>query len=166
MENGASTTVIDEAWLLIKRGQIEEALHLLMEPMQQFRNGEHDRGSADLLSLYGFCVGVGHKKRKEGIRLCKSAIGIDAFNPRHHYLLGRIYLAGSSRRKALEAFRKGLSFDPEYRPIRDIMEKLGVRRKPVIPFLPRGNQLNIALGKLRHQLSGQKKKIDDSDSFD
>lgn len=161
MEDSKLTATIDQAWHMIKRGQIDEALHLLSDPMQRFRNGEHDRGSADLLSMYGFCVGVGHKKRKEGIRLCKSALGIDSFNPRHHYLLGRLYLAGSSRRKALEAFRKGLSIDPRYRPIRLIMEKLGVRKKPVLPFLSRSNQINIALGKLRFQLQGGKKNKDD-----
>jgi hypothetical protein len=35
--------------------------------------------------------------------------------------------------------------------IMQLIKKLGIRKEPVLPFLKRGNPVNIFLGKLRHK---------------
>jgi len=141
----------DKAWRFIKVGKVDLALQLLYQPMQELKGRDLGKDDAELVSLYGYCTFMCLRKRKEGIALCKKAVQLDSLNPRHHFLLGKAYLGVGTRKMAWKVFEQGLQVRPGYRPIKDAMEQMGNRKKPVLSFLPRGNPINVALGRLRHR---------------
>lgn len=141
-----------KAWEYIQNGQSDLALQLLHGPMLD-PEGEHP----ELMALYGYCLCTVQKKRKDGIKMCKRAVELDGRNPRAYYLLGMAYLDANTKKLAWNAFFKGSKVDPDYAPIRDVLREMGIRKRPVIPFLPRDNALNVFLGKWRHSLSDNKK---------
>ncbi len=65
--------------------------------------------------------------------------------------LGRLYLRAGRKQDAVDILRKGASIDrnPE---IQQLLESLGLRKKPVIPFLSRKHFLNKFLGLLLKKL--------------
>lgn len=146
------------AWGLIKAGHIDESLHLLTGPMQKAKGQDpKPRGYADLLALFGFSMSMVQKKRKEGIDLCREAIALDRLNPRHYFLLGKIYIEGSSKKLAYDTFKEGLRIDPEYRPLQQALRSMGVRKRPVVKFLDRDHSINVTLGRIRNTIKPSSK---------
>ena len=83
--------------------------------------------------------------------LCNEAILQEPVNPVHYLNLGKIYQKAGKRVDAIETFRKGLSFG-DNQEIKRILDKLGTRKKPLLPFLPRNNFLNKYTGLMMHRL--------------
>ncbi|RJQ41080.1 MAG: hypothetical protein C4550_02410 [Nitrospiraceae bacterium] len=102
-------------------------------------------------SFLGMCIALERGKVTYGLMLCNEAILRDPGNPVHYLNLGRIYLKAGKRVDAIETFRKGLSFGDNQK-IKQILEDLGTRKKPVFPFLPRRNLLNKYTGLMMHRL--------------
>ncbi|MBI4823550.1 MAG: hypothetical protein HY805_04885 [Nitrospirae bacterium] len=110
-----------------------------------------------LLSYYGCLQAIVEKRYKEGVSTCKRAIerlkasvpfGEEFFYPVFYLNLGRAYLAEGDRKEAFGTFMKGLSYDNENKDLLWEIKKLGIRKKPAISFLPRGNPLNKYIGLL------------------
>jgi Flp pilus assembly protein TadD len=104
-----------------------------------------------LLSCYGLCVaGLGEVDR--GIGLCERALRFHPDDMRLRLNLGRAYrLAGDNRaahRSFLRAWRQNKR-DPA--PAAELA-RMGVRRPPLLRFLPRQHWCNRTLGRLRAQL--------------
>ena len=100
------------------------------------------------LSFYGYCLSVHAGRYREGIDFCREATQRENYNADLYSNLGESLLAAGRRREAFQAFRRGLALQPGHRGIRHAMKSMGVRRRPLIPFLSRGNRINIALGRL------------------
>ncbi|MBI4691325.1 MAG: tetratricopeptide repeat protein [Nitrospirae bacterium] len=105
----------------------------------------------ELESYMGFCIASERGKITEAIMLCNDAIAHEPANPVHYLNLGRVYLKADRRSEAIDTFRKGLSLG-DNEEIHLVLEKLGIRRKPFLFFLPRGNFLNRYLGLVLHRL--------------
>jgi Flp pilus assembly protein TadD len=104
-----------------------------------------------LLSCYGLCVaGLGEVDR--GIGLCERALRFHPDDMRLRLNVGRAYrLAGDNRaahRSFLRAWRQNKR-DPA--PAAELA-RMGVRRPPLLRFLPRQHWCNRTLGRLRAQL--------------
>jgi tetratricopeptide (TPR) repeat protein len=80
------------------------------------------------------------------LNICRESIERERHNPIHYLLLGRIYLLGKKRYKAITTFKAGLKFGPN-RQIVDELRRLGRRHDPVIKKLARDHPLNRILGK-------------------
>jgi hypothetical protein len=65
--------------------------------------------------------------------------------------LGRIYRLSKRKGDAVKIFREGLKFEVNQQII-DELTKIGIRKRPVIPFLRRSNPLNKYLGVILHKL--------------
>jgi hypothetical protein len=65
--------------------------------------------------------------------------------------LGRIYRLSKRKGDAVKIFREGLKFEVNQQII-DELTKIGIRKRPVIPFLKRSNPLNKYLGVILHKL--------------
>lgn len=102
-------------------------------------------------SYLGMCIALERGKITYGLMLCNDAILQESENPVHYLNLGRIYLKAGRRVDAIETFRKGLSFG-DNQEIKQILDNLGTRKKPVFPFLPRNNFLNKYAGLMLHRL--------------
>ncbi|MEW5805955.1 MAG: hypothetical protein AB1756_01135 [Acidobacteriota bacterium] len=100
------------------------------------------------LSYYGLCVGIVTKDVKEAINLCKKAVELEFYNPDLFHNLGYVYLLAGMRLEARNAFIEGLKMQNNHREILQDLKRLGVRRKPIFPFLHRSHILNKIAGKL------------------
>lgn len=110
----------------------------------------------ELPSLYFAYLGYGMARNQgqeqEGARLCRRAIELEFHEPENYYCLAKVCLLMNDRRAAVDAIDRGLEIDSAYRELVELKQRLGMRRAPVLPFLPRQSFLNRALGKIRHQL--------------
>jgi tetratricopeptide (TPR) repeat protein len=105
-----------------------------------------------MLSLMGYCIVSDAGQIKQGISMCVKAISNDPFNSDHYLNLGRIYILGNDRRRAIQSFKKGLHIRKDPRIIKELRQ-LGIRRTPPISSLPRGHFLNIITGKVLNFLA-------------
>ncbi|NIQ95660.1 MAG: hypothetical protein GWN87_16735, partial [Desulfuromonadales bacterium] len=60
-------------------------------------------------------------------------------------------LAAGRKGQALNALRKGLKMGRN-EDIVEVLQRLGVRKEPVFPFLARENAINVYAGLLLHKL--------------
>jgi len=102
-------------------------------------------------SYLGLCIAYERGQFAEAIALCQNAIAEQPKNPVHYLNLARVYLKAKRKSDALDALRKGLSSGDD-KEILDLLENLGVRKKPLIPFLPRSNFVNKYTGLLLDRL--------------
>jgi tetratricopeptide (TPR) repeat protein len=99
----------------------------------------------EIQSYLARCIAQERGQIREALNLCQESIDQEADNPVHYLNLGCVYLIEKRTEEALNSFRKGLSAG-ENHEIRHLLEKIGVRRKPVFPFLSRSNLLNRIAG--------------------
>jgi tetratricopeptide (TPR) repeat protein len=106
-------------------------------------------------SYLAYCIATERGQITEAVSLCQAAIKAEPDNPEHYLNLGRVYLKAKRKDEAIAELRRGLSFGAN-QDIKDILEGLGLRKKPVFQFLPRNNFLNkytgIVLARLRLRL--------------
>ncbi len=140
---------------LIKQGKTKEAMALTMKALEDFPDDPYG------LSYQGLLLAETGEDPQKGIDLCKDAIekleksvpfGSDFFYPFFYLNLGRAYLMNGQKKEAIESLRTGLSHDNDNREIISELRKLGVRRRPFLPFLPRSNPLNKYMGLLLSRL--------------
>jgi cytochrome c-type biogenesis protein CcmH/NrfG len=112
-----------------------------------------DGNDPAVLSRLGLTlVLVAHDEYK-GVAFCEEAVKRGGENPDALLRLARVYHATFQKERAFRAIRRGLALDPGHEGHLELLERMGVRRRPVIPFLPRSNVLNKFLGRLRHRFS-------------
>lgn len=102
-------------------------------------------------SRLGFCVAKERGQLMRGLELCRTAIGHEPDNPVHFLYLYKIHLLAGRAEEALQALRQGMALGgtPE---IERLLEAMGTRKPPVLPFLTRENRLNKYLGLLLARL--------------
>jgi len=99
----------------------------------------------DIWSYFAFCIAKERGQFSKAISLCEEAIKKEPNNSAHYLNLGRIYLLTNKKAEAINIFREGLNHE-ENQQIVDELNKLIIRKPPVIPFLKRTNPLNKYLG--------------------
>jgi len=114
-----------------------------------------------LLSYYGCLEAIVNKNFAFGVETCQRALDIlderqpdgkEVYYPEFYLNLGRAYVAAGKKKEAIETFEKGLSYDPENKNLLWEAQKLGIRRKAVIPYLKRTNPINKYFGMILHKL--------------
>ncbi len=105
------------------------------------------------LSTMGLCESMLGDPEK-GEKMCRAALQIAGHerDPMLYVNLGRVVLEMGQRGKAREYFTRAYRMDNTNSPAALELSRMGVRKRPVIPFLGRNNPLNKYIGKLRHQL--------------
>jgi Flp pilus assembly protein TadD len=105
-------------------------------------------------SWYGLTLVVVERNLCLGALYCDEALR--AAGPEPDLLLNqaRVELFLGRRQRAMRALAQGLQLAPHDPPLLAARQAMGWRRRPVLPFLPRGNPLNVWLGKLRHRWKG------------
>jgi hypothetical protein len=142
---------LEEIQKLLRRGNAKSALTALRHAIDKFPD------DPSLLSHYGCLIACVDNNPKEGIKICREAIeklrgsapfGTEFLSPVFYLNLGRAYLKDNKKREAITAFLEGLANDPQNRDLLWEMKKMGTRKRPVVPFLARGNPFNRYLGML------------------
>lgn len=144
-----TTQVIDRvenAIMLAKKGRMKEAIRIFDENLCFTQN-------PTATSYYAFCLAAVEKDMERAISFSLMAIEKEFYNPDLYLNLGRICLLNNQRNHAFKAFRKGLKFDSSHKGLIKEIKKLGLRREPVVSFLPRTNSVNRYLGILAARLA-------------
>ena len=102
--------------------------------------------SPEILSHLAFCVAKERQDYVRAVALCREAIDEEPWYSVHYLNLGRIRLLEGRREEAIRVFRDGLLRESN-RKIIEELQKLGIRKYPVISSLPREHFLNKYMGK-------------------
>src|SRR2546428_10230101 len=104
-------------------------------------------------SYYGLWGGVCSNRLDEARKICEAAVREEFYNPDLHWNLGRVYLRAGNRLKAFGSFVRGLQLNPRHAGLVGEIRRLGIRKRPVVRFFPRGHPVNRILGRLRGHLA-------------
>lgn len=104
---------------------------------------------AQIRSGLGLALALAERDFEQARKLCESAAKQEFFNPELYLNLARVYLSVGRRPEALRYLRRGQMIDPGHAAIREAIEELGMRRLPILPFLPRRHVVNRMLGSVR-----------------
>ena len=131
---------------LLERRQARDAAAYLRAAMDA---DDPARPQARYRSYYGLALCFTRSGRREALQHCRSAVRLECHRPALWWNLGRVALSLGRRGEAYRAWRQGLSLQPDHAGMRKDLQRLGIRRQPVLSFLPRSNSVNFMLGKLR-----------------
>ena len=107
------------------------------------------RAQARYLSNYGLCLALTNGDLHEAVCACRKAARQEGYRPEVCWNLGRVLMLANKRREAHRAFTWGLRMQPDHPGILGEIQRMGARRRPVLPFLHRANAINVLLGRLR-----------------
>lgn len=127
---------------LLEGGRAQEAFEHLS------RAYHSDPKSARYRSSYALALALAKGEFLAAADLARTAVQQEFYNPDLYMNLAKIYLIHGFKAEAVRILRRATMVDPDNERILGELASLGVRRRPIIPFLPREHRLNRALGKL------------------
>jgi tetratricopeptide (TPR) repeat protein len=133
----------------LSEGRQREALAMFEAAIELERRLGGGRPQARYLSYYGLCLGMERNEIREGLRFCREAVTLEGYNPDLRCNLGRLLMRAGRRKEAHQAFTRGLSLQPDHGGLKRAIRVMGLRRRPVFPFLGRSHPLNVFLGRIR-----------------
>lgn len=142
----------EEGIELCKKGDWDLGIQLLGRIIEEQGISKDMPGAA--YSYLGFGVAKRQRRIRDGLKLCEHAVKVQFYQPDNHWNLARVRMMANDRRGAVRSIARGLKLDPNHRGLRGLREEIGVRGRPVLPFLSRGNFLNRWLGRIRHDFHG------------
>jgi len=104
------------------------------------------------VSLLGLLIARERGQLKRGLELAHQAVERGERDPDLCLNLASIYVKAERRDEAVRWIDAGLERAPAHEGLRDTRKKLGVRRPPVLRFLPRNHPVNKMLGLMARRL--------------
>lgn len=142
----------DLTYLVFSEGLTFLRDNRLVEACNAFRRAvKEDSGNPRYLSYYGLIVGLLEKDVPRAINLCRAAINHAPYEAELYVNLSRVYREVGQRLKALDTLREGLGYETDNPLLLMELRRMGIRRKPPLSFLARGNPLNKFIGKLTYR---------------
>jgi hypothetical protein len=86
-----------------------------------------------------------------GLNLCRHAAGVETVHAEVFLNLALAEVKFQHRKRACQAVSHGLNLDPRHEKLLVLRSRMGVRRRPSLPFLKRDNVLNKWLGKATYR---------------
>ncbi|GBD99785.1 hypothetical protein BMS3Abin07_01831 [bacterium BMS3Abin07] len=136
---------------LIKKNRLKDAYDLVEDAMLIFPDDPF------IMSYCGYLRAVLFKQYNNGIAICKKALSdfkkghkISGYYFEHFFYLnlGKAYLAAGKKNMAIQYVRNGLKYDKNNKELIKMLIRLGMRKKPPIPFIRRDSIVNKYLGLL------------------
>ncbi len=137
----------------IERREYLEALAYFEAAVRLARRHGADAVPMKYLSYYGLCLAVCSDRLEEARSICEAAVRAEFYNPDLYRNLGRVYLRAGDRLQAFGSFVRGLQLNPRHAGLLGEVRRLGIRRRPVLRFIPRRHPVNRILGRLRGHLA-------------
>jgi Flp pilus assembly protein TadD len=103
------------------------------------------------LSFYGICLAQ-ERQYEEAVRHCKLALDLSPDDTILQVNLGRVFKLRGDKGSAHRLFLQAWQSDKRHPAPAAELARMGVRRAPVLNFLPRSSWLNRALGRVRARL--------------
>ena len=150
-DNIQAQEAVAEAVQLTRQLKTTEALTIFETFLTPLSGGTINdrRAAAAAFSYYGYCVAKVRRKYADGVKYCNISLRANPLDPDHRANLAMVYLERDDRAKAVETLNSGLRLDRRNKRLHLILESIGRRKPPVVPFFSRNNPLNIWLGKRR-----------------
>jgi len=104
------------------------------------------------LSMYGLCVAIDSDDFDSARRICEKAVKMNPDDPINRVNLGKVFRLQGDNASAYEEFLAAWQLDKLHPAPAAELTRMGIRRPPVLRFLPRSHWANIFLGRLRSQL--------------
>jgi tetratricopeptide (TPR) repeat protein len=149
-ETFESQELFRRAEACIVRGKFDKAEEFLAEALRI--SSENPL----YLSYFGLCMGM-RGDLGEAQKLCSKAAKLSPQSPIVLVNLGRVLLELGFRKEARDFFSRAYALDNTNSPAALELSGMGVRRQPVLHFLPRSHPANLVLGKMRHRILGYKR---------
>jgi tetratricopeptide (TPR) repeat protein len=106
-----------------------------------------DISTPELLSNLGFCLAKERAQFDRAVELCSQAIDQQPASTSFYLNLGRVHLMMGNKKLAIDTYQEGLRHGDDPR-IREDLQLLGIRRRPLLKKLDREHPLNRSLGYL------------------
>ncbi len=103
------------------------------------------------ISYVGVAVAAADQKWAEAESLCHSAMRMNRRQAQLYLNLAEVYVAADRKQDAADILARGLHYAPHDLRLRMALDRLSMRRAPVLKFLSRASAINRSLGKLRHR---------------
>jgi Tfp pilus assembly protein PilF len=132
----------------LSRGQARDALAYFGGAIEIETHSQPNQLQSRYLSYYGLCLGLTGGDLHEAIQRCRQAVKSEGYRSDVCWNLGRVLFIAGRRRQAYNALQRGLQAQPGHPGILRDLRRMGIRRRPVIPFLNRGSKVNIFLGRI------------------
>jgi uncharacterized protein HemY len=149
---GQTAYILDRGLALCRQGDWQRGLLHLGRLAEGMEGAERSSLPGLFYSFLGYGVARCEQRVQEGVKLCRHAIKVEFYQPENYLNLARTLLLLNDRQGAVSAVQRGLKIDPHQPQLVELSRELGIRRRPVLPFLSRTNPLNRFLGSLRHTL--------------
>jgi tetratricopeptide (TPR) repeat protein len=102
-------------------------------------------------SSLGYCIAKERGHVKKGLELCRKSIETEPANFDHYLYMGKVYILAGNKKEALQVLREGMQQGGSPQ-IEELLMTIGIRKPPVISFLPRSNPINKYLGLILSRL--------------
>lgn len=145
-ETHESKVLFNQALEQLSRNRARDAMGKLEKALQISPN------NALYLSHYGLCVAIEREDFISAVRLCEHAVKLDPNDLVCRVNLGKVYRLKGCNAEAYQEFLGAWEMDRSHPAPATELSRMGIRRRAVLPFLPRSNWLNIRLGKLRAKI--------------
>lgn len=113
-----------------------------------------DQKDSTFMSGFAWLLTQVRGKENEGVEIARRVAEENPTKPYVQLNLARCLLAAGHKTEGLRLMRRLARVDSLETASQEILEWLGVRRRPVVPFLTRANPVNYTLGVLRHRILG------------
>lgn len=143
----------DEPFYVVLRNVDPETLLPDQEVLREQRQAAVGENAPLVRMWDAWIVYVGQNQRK-GLSQLKQGSREIFYRPEPFVLLAVAGLLEGHRGVGYKALRKALKIQPDYPVVQELFENFGRRRRPVLPFLARGNPVNVMLGRLRSRVLG------------
>lgn len=112
-----------------------------------FRQVAEHHNTAEVRSYLAYCLAKSQGRTQVAAKTCIESIRREPDNPTHYLLLGRIHLLTDDKDKAVQVLRQGAKINKDPRLLNEI-NKMGMRKPPVMTGLKRNHPFNRILGKI------------------
>jgi len=142
-----SEVFFNQAIELLRGNHVPEAMKRFEAALQISPN------NAAYLSHYGLCVAIAQKDYEAALKLCERAVKMDPKNPVNRVNLGKVYRLKGDNTTAYQVFLQAWKADKTHPAAASELTRMGIRRPPILAFLPREHWLNVQLGMLRSKIT-------------
>jgi Flp pilus assembly protein TadD len=104
------------------------------------------------LSVYGLCVAIDTEDYDSARRICEKAVKMSPSDPINRVNLGKVFRLQGDNGSAYDEFLAAWQLDKLHPAPAAELTRMGIRRPPIVRFLPRSHWANVQLGRLRSQL--------------
>ena len=104
------------------------------------------------LSLYGLVIAIDTEDFDSARRICDKAVRMSPQDPQSRVNLGKVFRLQGDNGAAYEEFIAAWQLDKLHPAPAAELTRMGIRRPPMLRFLPRSHWANVFLGRLRSRL--------------